>query len=100
MSSVITSLVAAAIRHQDGQLDVPYGVGDREAEEFARAAIGAYGDALAAAGLAIVPLAAAERLGGQDGRTARESRDGRQVGGREILKARLRPYRAVGGRRI
>ncbi|ACL55563.1 hypothetical protein [Methylobacterium nodulans] len=94
MSSVIATLVAQAIRHQDGQLRTPYGIEARDAEDLARAAIGAYGDALAAAGLAIVPLAAAERARGQ------ESRDGRQVGGREILKARLRPYRSVGGRRL
>ncbi|MGY2048161.1 hypothetical protein [Methylobacterium sp. JK268] len=102
MSTVIARLVAKAIRDLDLRLDVPYGLEPADAEAFARAAIAAYGDALASAGLAIVPLAAAERLRAQDGRPHDDRpavRDERQVSGRKILNARLRPYRAVGGRR-
>ncbi|ACA16504.1 hypothetical protein M446_2040 [Methylobacterium sp. 4-46] len=102
MSTVITDLVAEAIREVDAQFVIPYGIEPRDAQALARAAIAAYGDALASAGLAIVPLAAAETLRAQDARSheARaQTREGRQVAGRAILNARLRPYRSLVSRR-
>ncbi|GJD51984.1 hypothetical protein OPKNFCMD_4744 [Methylobacterium crusticola] len=95
MSTVIAKLVAEAIQARDAALGRPYNLGGHDAEELARAAIDAYGDALAAAGLAIVPLKAAEAVQAQDRRSV--ERGGQDA--RERVKARLGVYRSLGGRK-
>ncbi len=97
MSTVITRRVALAIQAQDSLRAAALGIDEQAAEDLARAAIAAYGDALAEAGLAIVPLTTVKALQARAGRSL--ERTGQDGAGREVVRARLSLYRSLGSRK-
>ncbi|GJD49424.1 hypothetical protein OPKNFCMD_2154 [Methylobacterium crusticola] len=97
MDTPVIRRVAAAIQAEDAGPGTLFGIDDAAAERFARAAVAAYGAALAEAGLAIVPLAVAEAMQAHDQQVTEQGRKAAED--RESVKKPLERYRRLTGRK-